>query len=567
MTKVHLNKHQLAFNFKQTILRTISILLFLSVGLTSFTQVWGDGVNAIKYSSGPYAYASFKKNGGVVFYEIANPYDGLENTSITIAYHAEKPDGQRLSIKLGNSQDSIYFPEIYDWELIPIANFANSGDAVAVTLIGERKIHESFQNTLLGKRLYQSDLLYAEPYLLMNQFLDTETEEVFFAQSEIENGNTLAKDELTNVADNLYEFTGFDYSTEDWTNYIFTDWRENIQFKVVDNEFLITGEPYFQFQKSEIDWNAYQLKICNILNDVQYFNELEKLTTEDLEKLKVLCENNKSYSWTGKQIYTHINNVEEQLIYDYEGYISEIKNLIQKIEAKSDTAFLSNSYWNNLKKLTTQEMSLEVAALLEREFFLNIVDNPVFYNYDYLKYNQQVCELANFLNTSIVYEGISKKEELISICKICLEKPSMGNGQLLKAQITLWDDYFYEYQILADFKEIELYVQNPVIEQLGEVELKMINSPFLTKLEETNLSEKKVKLLMELTNKAKEDRSKIHSIIPTIIDAGTQTMRYTAFFRYVRYKSPYNWEQFIAKIKDVKPVEDIGTETPADLNK
>lgn len=118
----------------------------------------------------------FRMVGGVAFSQVATGHEGLTIAALT--YDSRQPDGSRLQITL-NSHDGTrhqVWASIFDWELLPIANFADSEHHSVVTLYGSlvdeeddlivkltgNKIinfHPAFQNTLLGLRLLQTDLL------------------------------------------------------------------------------------------------------------------------------------------------------------------------------------------------------------------------------------------------------------------------------------------------------------------------------------------------------------------------------------------------------------------------
>lgn len=122
----------------------------------------------------------FFESGGVAFTQIAKGLDGyvIEHAS----YIPTDPDGARLHLVFTDGRHTRQIvPTLYDWELIPIVQFvaAGNGDSV-VTLFGhledktvektvsdrDDKIinyHPAFDNTLMGLRLLQADLLLMDP--------------------------------------------------------------------------------------------------------------------------------------------------------------------------------------------------------------------------------------------------------------------------------------------------------------------------------------------------------------------------------------------------------------------
>jgi hypothetical protein len=74
------------------------------------------------------------KVGGVAFEVIATPEKSLKNNKVDLSYDRSKPDGKRLAVSLGGK---IYHPYLPDWELVPIANYANSKYNAVVSLFGK----------------------------------------------------------------------------------------------------------------------------------------------------------------------------------------------------------------------------------------------------------------------------------------------------------------------------------------------------------------------------------------------------------------------------------------------
>ncbi len=112
--------------------------------------------------------------GGVTFERVARPAHPIQQ--LELQYDATKPDGQRVWV---NTNGRRLQAPAYDWQLIPVARFADSrftacftlfgkpdelGDAAAAERVKEEygrviKFHPAFKNTLLGLRLMQLDML------------------------------------------------------------------------------------------------------------------------------------------------------------------------------------------------------------------------------------------------------------------------------------------------------------------------------------------------------------------------------------------------------------------------
>ena len=118
----------------------------------------------------------FRAVGGVAFESVAVGKGGLIVTGLN--YIASHPDGERLSVTVQSADGSVSHvnAQLYDWQLVPIAKFAKTKDSGAMTLFGElddkqfhqalverggRAInyHKDFEDTLMGLRLMQADLM------------------------------------------------------------------------------------------------------------------------------------------------------------------------------------------------------------------------------------------------------------------------------------------------------------------------------------------------------------------------------------------------------------------------
>jgi len=63
------------------------------------------------------------KVGGVAFDQVAQPDEDLSVNDLSLYYRPALPDGKRLQLVV-NGQ--LIYAHIYDWQLIPIAKFADS---------------------------------------------------------------------------------------------------------------------------------------------------------------------------------------------------------------------------------------------------------------------------------------------------------------------------------------------------------------------------------------------------------------------------------------------------------
>lgn len=121
------------------------------------------------------------KVGGILLGSVAEPEDNLAVSDVW--YDAALSDGRRLGIKITMSGGDVktFHLRLFDWQLVPLAHLALDDSEALVTLFGELEdqaetktvrgqghlianVHPVLQNTLLGLRLIQADML-----LLSNQ--------------------------------------------------------------------------------------------------------------------------------------------------------------------------------------------------------------------------------------------------------------------------------------------------------------------------------------------------------------------------------------------------------------
>ncbi len=112
------------------------------------------------------AWLSNRRAGGRLLFESAD-----------WSYEPDRADGQRLSVSLDGRNLVAAF---HDWCLVPLVHYADSDDRACFTFFGhlldadmEEQVrerggkivnyHRAFQNTLLGLRLMQIDLLLMYP--------------------------------------------------------------------------------------------------------------------------------------------------------------------------------------------------------------------------------------------------------------------------------------------------------------------------------------------------------------------------------------------------------------------
>ena len=118
----------------------------------------------------------FMRTGGVAFDGVAEGVDDWE--AVDLRYLPDEAHGRRLYVllKKGTEQQWALAP-IQDWQMIPIARYADSEHNGCVTLFGEPEegepttledgyhvgYHPAFENTLVGLRLVHADFMLIYP--------------------------------------------------------------------------------------------------------------------------------------------------------------------------------------------------------------------------------------------------------------------------------------------------------------------------------------------------------------------------------------------------------------------
>ncbi len=193
------------------------------------------------------SYSFLSSVGGISFEAIAAPNLEIKSKAISLSYDPAAPDSQRLSISIG---ESTYQPFIPDWQLIPIANYADSKYNACVSLIGPNTTketyhivyHPAFENTLLGLRLLQADIILINPYEFW-QLPKFEGNTILGLGETIPDANQWIIPTMTiNIA----------MQSDSYNSWILTDFAEEVQFGINTKEFGITGYPYYYFWKADV---------------------------------------------------------------------------------------------------------------------------------------------------------------------------------------------------------------------------------------------------------------------------------------------------------------------------
>jgi len=259
--------------------------------------------------------------GGVSFEGTARPAKNLKGQAVSVDY-----TNNQFVVKIGSKT---VHPQLPNWQLIPIAEFANTVDKAVFTIYGKQidangpqcRFQSAFLDSLLGLRLFQADLLFH-----LNDMWEIpkdKTGKYIFANSEKEK---LPPSSMTNQLKEIHNELVKLFNKGSFHSYIFTDYGDTVTYNIVDNQIVMQGLPYYLFTKYEKDWqyfenltrnhlqqleqnsNAYQaLKIVNPANNDLYRQIKSRLNSSSGNKgeyIKSLLDKH----WSAKDSVQYVNS-------------------------------------------------------------------------------------------------------------------------------------------------------------------------------------------------------------------------------------------------------------------
>lgn len=424
----------------------------LNLGTASFSSAKGEALyNPHKMvlppttgSSSPKVNSALRSIGGVNFQQIAVKESGIDDKNLQLVYLNDAVDGSRLKVIL--NKDTLT-TDIYDWELIPIANYANTDNYACFTLFGklkdkehEKKIreenkisskktrilnyHPQLTNTLLGLRLFQMDIM-----IIHNNTSDLPKEgnKYILGKGEVPPNVPLQQRAAVSYRNHLnrwYMEAGMQFKS-----YMISDFTApQIMWSIKENALAISGTPHYFAWSPRNTFSDYQIQ--RVYNEVR--NEL--------------CDS----SFCKK-----INNT-----YTFSGY-------------QQGTEFLLQA----LKDLDKQ--------LKEEDLFQ---ENDIF--------KQFGLQLP------------TKKEQLKHLSK------------------------FSETDIMQFISNIKVKIDNETPRQIESLSKSMSSHPNLLK-----------------------------AINPAVWNATVKTMRYAAFFRYVKENHKEAWDKFVKSLENIEVYPKVTTPT------
>jgi hypothetical protein len=259
-----------------------------------------------RVSVGAVNWGLIRRVGGVSFDSVATPADNLRVTSVVLNYLPAERDGERLLVAINNRR---VLAPIYDWQLIPIAKFADSELYSCFTLFGDLddakeqadlsarggyapNYHESFKDTLMGLRLFQLDNLIINPYSW-----DLVTDGGVYVLG--------AGESAPNVQQNKQALRNFltlnpDLNNGSFDSYLISDRRRQAVFHIEGSTLIIQGEPSYTFvgRSNPSDAEIRQAEVA-----------VEKEVQAKLERLN----QNERLVWLTEQVIAEAENYDRSV--------------------------------------------------------------------------------------------------------------------------------------------------------------------------------------------------------------------------------------------------------------
>jgi len=192
--------------------------------------------------------------GGISFGTAAKKDAALEIQSFTFGYKKDKPDGDRLEVVINGKPVAF---RVYDWMLKPVAGFSESEFNSCFTYFGklqDKKMeetviqngghvlnyHPAFQNTLLGWRLSDMDILILYDF---TSDLPRVNNKVILGAGEAPpdvQANNYGAYEFSSYINKIEKKLGYSFQS-----YIITDISRDVTFSVLNDSLSISGTPYY----------------------------------------------------------------------------------------------------------------------------------------------------------------------------------------------------------------------------------------------------------------------------------------------------------------------------------
>jgi hypothetical protein len=185
--------------------------------------------------------------GGIAFETVATLPRALSSGSFKLDYRVGAPDGRRASI---STKGRRYAIRLFDWQLQPIAEFADSDYTGVVTLFGDGpdkdfyyvNYHEAFINRLIGLRLLQADMILMDPQMLSQMPVEDN------GTTEIGRGEVLSTNARRIAAAKHIKAIMSKSHVDSW---VLTDIDVPLSVSLSHDSVVIDHRPYYYFWRAE----------------------------------------------------------------------------------------------------------------------------------------------------------------------------------------------------------------------------------------------------------------------------------------------------------------------------
>ncbi len=460
----------------------------------------------------------YAKVGGVAFIQTASPQFTINSISLDCDYKQNK------AIAVIN--DTTYTIPLEAWELMSIAEFADSENNAAVTLYGDRdkeariKYHPAFLDNLMGLRILQTDMMLILPIKDRGKFPSYTDDSFILSDGERNRLNSwMIMDSLvfgkSHEEMSIISSYGFilksDSIDEKHDTYIYTDYNEPISFYPEEGELKFNGKPYYRFASRDsvlVDTLEMYSEIVNFVDTLNLHKKLLRGTyIEDLYSKKA------SPKLTALEKLTRKNkNVSKKSVeaFNLTGYYSYCDSIINDDAVRVIRGLYKVLMKNNMDKFTDSIVNQNICA------------NPQLYNIC-----QEYSSLKNKLTIKNHYPIIAEYARLITEI-VPEDSISMDLDYCLSTYDFTYDALLIEYMYTH---------RTPSV------------------IETTNL-----------TSYFKEHETFITLQNPIVFEASNKVCHWAAFFRYIKENHYEEWQQFKDKVCKLKYDAPI-VQTPIDFKR
>jgi hypothetical protein len=316
----------------------------LEVGPLTTPRLPSALIDYTQVAEGLHSSAFVKNMRGIAFGAIAKPKSAT-SVFMNLDYDPTKPDGQRVVVTIREDMEAeqvVHVSELYDWQLLPIVEFATEDQHAVLTLSGSLEdekqtelhrqqgdlivnYHPRFQGTLLGLRLVQADrLISTEDFLKITREsrlqdnggpISPTVPRELAATFEAAPNDLLARccsplgaqqidkilapgEVLASPKENFQAYSGVIQDILPEVNrvgflrsYVITDYGQSVEFSAADGKLVLTGYPIWYCWRLQLDDDPLLQELSHKIRqetkdyvEREYRWDQRKLKAKDLKK-------------------------------------------------------------------------------------------------------------------------------------------------------------------------------------------------------------------------------------------------------------------------------------------